>query len=142
MKLVVIDASVILKWVLPRGSEPYQDQAQVLATLLKAGSIRVGVPSLWYFEVGNLLARKYPLQADQQLANLRLILEPCEVSDKSGWQNKALALVQQHGVTFYDAVYHALAIIEQGIFLTADEKYLQMIGKEPHAMHFKDWPLT
>jgi predicted nucleic acid-binding protein len=142
VKFVVIDASVILKWILPRGSEPYQDQAQSLATLIKAGSIRVGVPSLWYFEVGNLLVRKYPLQADQQLANLCLILEPCEVSDKTGWQKKILALVEQHGVTFCDAAYHALAIIQQGIFVTADEKYLQAIGKEPHVMHLKDWPLT
>ena len=96
---------------------------------------------MWYFEVGNLLARKYPLQADQQLANLCLILEPCEVSDKTGWQKKILALVEQHGVTFYDAAYHALAI-QQGIFVTTDEKYLQAIGKEPRVMHLKDWPLT
>jgi hypothetical protein len=25
---------------------------------------------------------------------------------------------------------------------SADEKYLQAIGKEPHVMHLKDWPLT
>jgi len=142
VKFVVIDASVILKWILPRDSEPYQDQAQALATLIKGGSIQVGVPSLWYFEVGNLLARKYPLQADQQLANLRLILEPCEIPGKTGWQKKILALVEQHGITFYDAAYHALAIIQQGVFVTADEKYLQTVRKEPHAMHLKDWPPT
>ena len=35
------------------------------------------------------------------------------------WLKKALALTREYGVTFYDAAYHALALTERGVFLTA-----------------------
>ncbi len=41
------------------------------------------------------------------------------------WRHQAIALVRDHSVTFYDAAYHALALVEGGLFVTADARYLR-----------------
>jgi len=38
-----------------------------------------------------------------------------------------------------DAAYHALAIEHDGVFVTADEKYLQKTASVGHIVHLKDW---
>ncbi len=67
MPVFVPDASVILKWTLPPENEPFADQALALRESLISGMATPAVPSLWYFEVGNTLARKYPETAAEQL---------------------------------------------------------------------------
>jgi predicted nucleic acid-binding protein len=59
-RLVVIDASVILKWVLPPEAEPDQSMALALSEAVIDGHVDVALSALWYFEVGNILIRKYP----------------------------------------------------------------------------------
>lgn len=137
--LVVIDASVILKWVLPPGAEPYQPQALSLAEAVAQGRIEVRLPGLWYFEVGNILIRKYRQDADRDLADLRQQLGPCEQPVSAGWQREIIRLTGAYPVTFYCASYHALAIVNDGVFVTADEKYLQAVAGEPNLRHLKDW---
>jgi predicted nucleic acid-binding protein len=136
---VVIDASVILKWVLPPDAEPYQHQALKLAEAVANSRIEVALPALWYFEVGNILIRKYRQHGDADLADLREQLAGSERPISEAWQNQILRLTSLYSVTFYDAAYHALAIVSQGVFITADEKYLKAVGEEPHIMHLKSW---
>jgi len=38
------------------------------------------------------------------------------------------------GVTFYDAVYHAIALERKGTLVTADAAYLKKAGKYGHAV--------
>jgi len=40
---------------------------------------------------------------------------------------------------YYDAAYHALAINRDGLFVTADEQYIQKAGSSGHILHLKDW---
>lgn len=97
------------------------------------------LPALWYFEVGNILLRKYRQDADQDLADLRQQLGNCEQPVSPDWQREIVRLAAAYPVTFYDASYHALAIVNQGHFVTAGEQYLLAVGGEPHIMHLKDW---
>ena len=62
MKIVVPDASVLLKWVLPT-TEEGRDSALELRDAAIAGEITLMVPPLWLYEVGNTLARRFPDQA-------------------------------------------------------------------------------
>ena len=66
-RLVVPDASVILKWVLPSGEEPDLGQALALRDSIANGHVRAVVPSLWVYEVGNTLARRQPERAERSL---------------------------------------------------------------------------
>ncbi|CAI8836893.1 PIN domain-containing protein [Methylocaldum szegediense] len=54
------------------------------------------------------------------------------------WRRQILALTTRHRVAFYDAAYHALAIIHEGIFVTADEKSLKAVGNDKQGAHLKN----
>ena len=51
----------------------------------------------------------------------------------------ATKLVARHSITFYDASYHALAISNDAIFVTADEIFLQKTSSDEHCQHLRDW---
>jgi predicted nucleic acid-binding protein len=141
MKLVVPDASVLLKWVLPEEGEPWVGEALRLRDDFETGRADLLVPSLWYYEAGNVLALHYAESAADRLAVLvglcLSIAEPKEM-----WRVQTLDLTKTHGVTFYDASYHALAILHNGVFVTSDEKYLRKASAAGYILHLKDWPLT
>ena len=105
-RLVVPDASVILKWVLPSGDEPDLGPALALRDSIAEGHVRAIVPALWIYEVGNTLARRQPDRAERSLgALLRFDLESALQSPM--WLECVLDLTRRYGVTFYDASYHA-----------------------------------
>jgi len=135
----VVDASVIEKWVIPPDDEPWQGQAGAIFSAARQGLAEICAPSLWHYEVGNILARKFPSQAPAQLAALSVILGEGYPTTDTAWRVAALDLTARYRVTFYDASYHALAIVLDGVFVTADEKYLQATDSESHIMHIKDW---
>ena len=140
MPVFVPNASVILKWVLPPDNEAFVEQALAMRECVLTGSATLAVPSLWYFEVGNTLARKYPATAQEQLRLLlRIGLSESAWNDR--WHKAIFDLAHRYGVTFYDASYHALAIVSGGHFVTADEKHLLSVGKAGHILLLKDWTL-
>lgn len=140
MVMVVPDASVILKWVLPPDDEPHVEQALALRQHYLAGKVRLIVPTLWRFEVGNTLSRKYPKDAYSDLVDLQAMgmTEPDLLKE---WLTQACQLVRNSAVTFYDAAYHALAIVESGVCVTADNSYLRTVGKSDSVCHLADWCL-
>lgn len=138
MTLVIPDASVLLKWVLPPDHEQHMEQALALRHDIAWQKLDARVPSLWYYEVGNTLARRYPAEAGKHLENLRHFgLQEC--APNPALEQRILWLTSKFNVTFYDAAYHALAIVLEGVFVTADEKYLQTVSGEAHTRHLKDW---
>jgi hypothetical protein len=70
MPLVVPDASVLLKWVLPSNDEPDADQALLLRTAILDEEVDALVPALWLYEVGNTIARRFPTHAEVWLSVL------------------------------------------------------------------------
>lgn len=98
-RLIVIDASVILKWALPPDTEPHQPEALAIAEAFTEGDVDVALPALWYFEVGNILLRKYPEHADKDLLDLRDQLCSFEKSMTDEWQHQMLTLTTRHRVT-------------------------------------------
>ena len=136
--LVVPDASVILKWVLPSEDEPNLGQALALRDSIADGHVRAVVPTLWIYEVGNTLARRQTERAERSLDVLsRFDLESAPRSSR--WLECALDLTQRHGVTFYDASYHAHAIVRRGVFVTADERYIGRAGESGFVMPLSEW---
>jgi predicted nucleic acid-binding protein len=54
-----------------------------------------------------------------------------EVGATNAIEIRALAFVMRFGVTFYDAVYHAVAAELDGTLVTADRRYLARVGGDP-----------
>ena len=132
---------MILKWVLPPAEEPGADMALALRDSIASGRVRALAPELWVYEVGNLLARRFPNRADRLLdALLRFDLAIAPRSRQ--WLRRALELTQRYGVTFHDASYHAHAVVERGVFVTADARYLQRAGEAGSAMHLSAWDVA
>lgn len=133
LPLVVPDASVLLKWVLNQDEEKDTIPALQLRQDFIEGKLELVVPQLCLFEVGNTIARLFPSQAEEILLEF-LEFNIAETALTREILKESLRLVQKYAVTFYDAVYHALAICHRGVFLTADDKYLRAIKNEKHAL--------
>jgi predicted nucleic acid-binding protein len=137
--IVILDASVILKWVLPRNISPFQAQALAIRDAALSDSISLRVPPLWRYEVGNSLTRLIPDNA-LQLMMLCESVGLTEVKADDKWLEIAVGLVRRSKVSFYDAAYHALAIAQSAVFVTADEKYVSKSKPSTHMRLLKDWP--
>ena len=136
--LVVPDASVLLKWVLPSEDEPDADKALLLRGAILADVVRVIVPPLWLYEVGNTIARRFPAHATAWLtAMIKFGLE--EAAPSASWLATALELTRTHRVTFSDAAYHALAISRKGVFVTADVRYADRMAMDRSVVALSDW---
>ena len=136
--VVVADASVILKWVLPPTDESDVEQALRLRDAIADRLVRAVVPSLWIYELGNTLARRLPKSAEAMLDALTRF--DFDIGTESrDWMHQVLDLTRRYGVTFYDAAYHALAIIHVGLFVTADERYLKQTAEAGRVKHLREW---
>ena len=67
----VIDASVIIKWIIPNPkSEPFTPQALDILEHIQEGQITVFQPPHWLSEVAAVLARIVPNRAEQAIGLL------------------------------------------------------------------------
>ena len=137
--IVVLDASVILKWVLEREDEPGYAQAVKLQEALLAEEIEIRLPTLWRYEVGNVLGLKKPRMAMEIMSAL-LAYDFDEVPLRSEY---ALAVLEHmneiNGVTFYDSAYHVLALRTSSLYLTADTAYVKRAKHKGHVQLLSEW---
>ncbi len=136
--LVVLDASVLLKWVLPWNEEPDADKALLLRKAIADGDVRALMPSLWFYEVGNTVARRFPTHAPGWMSAL-MKFGFKEVSPSHRWLEKVLELTRRYEVSFYDAAYHSLAIIHGGSFVTADTRYAARVAEAGSVVALGEW---
>jgi predicted nucleic acid-binding protein len=139
-QLFVPDASVILKWVLPSTDEGDLTRALELRAAWLDGRCQLIVPSLWVFEVGNVLALKQPGTASRSLA--ALLACQFDEADPARIGNRAFELFARRGVTFYDAAYHATALEYGGTLVTADQRYVARMLAVGSAVRLRDWTIS
>jgi predicted nucleic acid-binding protein len=138
MKVVVPDASVLLKWILPSYNEVNYEKALKIRQGAISGEITLKVPSLWVFEVGNAIDRRFRKESKRLVqALLNFGLE--EPKFDADWSDRCLALSHKYNVTFYDAAYHSLALLENGVFVTADEQYVNKTCGEGAVICLSEW---
>lgn len=140
--VVVLDASAMLAFVLREPSAPLVDE---VFDLFASGRLDIVEPSLWYYEVGNTLHQKRSL-----LPNEGAILYTFSLLKDVGFRTKepdvkeieqAFAILGKHrSLTFYDAIYHAMAIVHRGVYITADDRYTIQANHFGHIVRLKDLP--
>ena len=121
---VVIDSSVILKW-LSNDNEKYIDVADKILQDAQKGKIELLAPELAKYEVGNVLLYSKKLSPKQariifnKLYNLPLsfILE----SEKLA--NETYNIASKLGITYYDASFLSLAKQHEAILVTENIKH-------------------
>ncbi|WP_028894673.1 type II toxin-antitoxin system VapC family toxin [Syntrophorhabdus aromaticivorans] len=127
----VVDASVILKWVLGDEKEPDQIKAMQLLNAWAAGDAAISAPTLWQYEVGNFLGREVPEEAKEKMGLLLdLKIRNVELSDNM--YQLCFTWMREYRVSFYDASYLAVAYDIQATLVTADERFVRKLGKVDH----------
>jgi predicted nucleic acid-binding protein len=117
--------------------EPARNRALELKAAWLEDVCELVVPSLWVYEVGNILGLKQPATA-APLLEAMLDLGIREEAPR-GYIGGIIRLMRDHKVTFYDAAYHALAIGHRGTMLTADRAYVKKAGRAGHVKLLDDW---
>lgn len=125
-KITVLDASVILKWAFNTPEENYRDSALELLHAWLNGKIEILLPKLWSFEVGNVLGLKNPKMA-AEIMDIFWGYDFTEIEITPKLYREAFQLMKKYKVTFYDSVYHAVAILKKGTLVTADEVYFKKV---------------
>jgi len=138
VRAICADASVGAKWFLP----DEEDAREAIALLDKfvLGSLRILVPNLFFYELGNVMSvalRRRRITEAAAVRSLdvlgRLHLERIGLE---GEMDSALAFSRRYGVSFYDAAYMAAAESRGVPLVTCDRRLLA--AARPHL----DWVLT
>jgi predicted nucleic acid-binding protein len=137
-EIIVPDASVILKWAFHSPEESDRDSALALLHAWIEDKVHIILPTLWSFEVGNVLLLKKPDTAPE-IMEIFIGYNFMESDMSIALYKETFKLMQKYHVTFYDAVYHALAMENKGILLTADETYCKKVRDAKHVVRLSDW---
>lgn len=129
MSTVVLDASVVVKWVLADpASEPHTDRALHVLRQIQAGTVATLEPPHWLAEVAAVLCRLVPQRAREVLDLLQAMELP--VSDDPDLYGRACELSVQLRAHVFDTLYHAVALsATDGVLITADESYYRRAAR-------------
>ncbi|MBF0289297.1 MAG: type II toxin-antitoxin system VapC family toxin [SAR324 cluster bacterium] len=102
-------------------------------------------PQLLYYEViATAQYYKLPIDSVSQLLNqqIKYNLPLIETTEKH--RSKAIEIVQMGHPpsgypSIYDAIFHAIAVIENGIFVTADRKHFVKANTIGHITMLETW---
>jgi predicted nucleic acid-binding protein len=123
--VVVVDASVSIKWFVPFLPEE-ADVPDALGLLEAYAEDRVTLyqPPIWRAEVLAVLARVSPSSAARHA--LHLLSFDHESADSFALYQKAVELSIQLNHHLFDTIYHAAALLHpNAVFVTADDRYLK-----------------
>lgn len=133
----VVDASVAVKWFLP---EVHDEAARrLLEDNHFVANQRLQIPDFFFAEVGNILWEKIRHQ-ELSLEKGQMLLQamrerPFQVHSHIPLTPAALAIAAQTQRSIYDCLYLALAVSEQTIMITADQKLYNALQTSPLAAY-------
>lgn len=124
--LLVLDASVILKWFL---EEEYSDVALKIRENFYREIYRIIEPDFLLYEFVNVL-RYNPVYTEEDVikavnslieSDMDIVLPTIELLEV------AVNIAKRYDVTVYDAIYIALAKLISGTYVTADKKLYEKV---------------
>lgn len=128
MEKVILDASVIIKWF---SKEDDSDKAIVYLHAFFENKVSIIVPSLLFYELGNVLISKKVQKKEVSDIKRRLKDLQMEVKDIGlEWFRNIYENSLDYSISFYDATYITLMQNKNCKFVTADKKlYEKVKGK-------------
>jgi len=118
-----VDASVVVKWLLPtRDGESHFEEAEEILRGIAGGKVEMCQPPHWLAEAAAVVARLNPETAEvdvEDLAELRF-----RTIDRAEVYTGACRLAIDLRHHLFDTLYHAVALyLEDALLVTADEHY-------------------
>lgn len=141
MKSLVIDASVIVKWIFPeRTDEDHLPQALNLLQAIRQGTIKVLQPPHWLAEAAAVVVRLKPKVAEEAVMLLNALEFP--VIDTPEIYHIACQLSERYHHHLFDTLYHAVALYNgHAQFVTADEQYYRKVVKQGAILRLADFSI-
>ncbi len=127
----VLDASAAGALILP---EEHSDSANRFIASLAAED-EIFVPSLWWFETGNILLQAYRRKriSTEQIDLARALLNrlPIQGDFSSGeeYQGRLITIATANSITVYDAAYFELSVRLPAKLISCDSELLQVCQK-------------
>lgn len=144
MAKIVVDSSIVIKWFV---SEPLSAEARHVLDGYQSGDLTLIAPDLLAAELGNIIWKKVRLEglaradAEQILGAFREL--HIEFTPTILLLEDALKIAMTHNRTVYDSLYIALSERERYVFITADERLVNAVGKSfPNTMWVASWVLN
>jgi predicted nucleic acid-binding protein len=137
--MVVLDASVIIKWIFPdRPEEAHSHLALQILQHIKEPRLAVSQPPHWLAEVAAVSTHLEPRVAKEALQLLYALEFP--VSGGLEVYQKACSLAATLNQHIFDTLYHAVALTEpEAILITADERYYRKAAKAGRIVRLRDY---
>jgi predicted nucleic acid-binding protein len=136
----VIDASVIVKWLLQDPErEPDTDKATALLESVAGGETAILQPVHWLVEVAAVLARVTPQTAVDDIDKLAAMEFP--TTNEPDVLRRAAQLAIDTGQHLFDTLYHAVALENPDtVLVTADDRYREKVAQKHHQIvALRDW---
>ena len=124
---VVVDNSVMMRWLFRDGSEEDQRYARLVLSCLKADSTPVVAPYLWVYEAAFVVhhyVRKGAISPETGADHLKGLFDLCTVVRGEETPVALMAFASEHGVSAYDASYVLLARAHRRPIATLDRNML------------------
>lgn len=119
---VVIDASVVVKWLLPDpAAEADMDRALRLLEDVRDGNVTPLQPPHWLAEVAAVINRLHPSIAVRSVELLYAMELPVAQELEVFQRAVTLGGALRHHV--FDTLYHAVALEHDATLISADEEY-------------------
>jgi len=137
--IAVVDASVIIKWLLRDPQrEAGTDRATQLMERIASGNQPVLQPTHWILEVGAVLARESPGTAAEDVGMLAALELP--TTDELPVLQRGLQIAMDLKQHFFDTYYHGVALeTADCVLVTADERYLRVARASGCIVSLTDW---
>lgn len=135
---VVVDASVVVKWILPDPeTEPGFDRALLLLEAIREGKIHPIQPPHWLAEAAAVMARLRPSIA-RRAVDLLIALE-LPFDDELETYRRAVDMATELNHHLFDTLYHAVALEQDVDLISADEHYIRKADHLGHLVALSSW---
>ena len=137
--IAVIDASVVIKWLLQDPErEAGTEKATQLMELVTNGEQPVLQPTHWLVEVGAVLARESPGTAVDDVGMLTALELP--TTDELQVLRRGVELAMELKQHLFDSYYHGVALeTPDCVLITADERYLRAARAKGNIVSLMEW---
>jgi predicted nucleic acid-binding protein len=135
---LVVDASVIIKWVFPDAeSEENAEEALAILQAIHRGEVNLLQPPHWLVEAAAVITRLQPDRAEQAIELLDAMELP--VAFDISILKRASRIGRDLDHHLFDTLYHAVALERDCTLVTADDTYARKAHPLGKLLRLRDW---
>ena len=138
MNTIVVDSSVIVKWLNQTNEVNIAKADEILQSAFE-GSVELVAPELARYEIGNVLMKKR-LTIPEAVISLSTVysLPISFIPESEELANETYNIAFNSGITYYDASFMSLAKLYDATLVTENLKH-QGKSKDIKVKHLKDY---